>query len=106
VSATPESDLLDRLRELLASQRATEAELRAMAEQSEAWARALQTQIERGEQRLDELEGDPDSLLADIAGELRRVESLREQLAELERFRRDLDKSSHELRTEWLAGPS
>jgi phage-related minor tail protein len=94
--------LLDRLREMLASPRATEAELRTMAEQSDAWAQALRVQIENGEQRLGELDADPDSLLAKMADELRRVEALRNELAELDRFRRDLDRRAHDLRAVWL----
>src|SRR4029450_3550606 len=54
-----ESALLDRLREVLRNESATEGELRTLGEQADGWARVLHAQIHAGEQRLQRLTGDP-----------------------------------------------
>jgi hypothetical protein len=93
--------LIRRLREVGAT-RATETELRTLKEQAEAWARTISGQIQASERRIRRLNANPASSLAQIAGELRRVENLRPQLNEVRSLLADLEKRTRELRTEWL----
>lgn len=101
-----ESALLDRLREVLRNESATEGELRTLGEQADGWARVLQAQIHAGEQRLQRLNGDPASPLADIAAELRLLDGLRAETIELSSLTGELGRRSRELRTEWLVRQS
>jgi chromosome segregation ATPase len=94
--------LTQRLRRVLDDEPATEAELRSLSEQADAWARTLQAQIQSCERRLRELTADPATPLAEIAGELRRVESLRPELDELHGLLDELETRARELRTGWL----
>jgi hypothetical protein len=94
--------LLNRLREVLADRPATEAELRTLTEQAEAWARTVNGQIESSERRLHRLNQNPASSLAQIAAELRRVEQLRPQLNEVRSLLEDLEDRARRVRTEWL----
>jgi chromosome segregation ATPase len=94
--------LLKRLREVLANRPATEAELRALTEQAEAWARTVNGQLESSERRLQRLNQNPGSSLAQIAAELRRVERLRPQLSEVRGLLSELEQRAREVRTEWL----
>jgi hypothetical protein len=94
--------LIKRLREVLESRPATEAELRTLGEQAEAWERALNGQIQASERRLQRLNSNPASSLAQIASELRRVETLRPQLHEVHSLLVDLEDRARQLRTEWL----
>ena len=96
------SALSGRLREVLADQPATESKLRALAEEADAGIRALEAQIRGSERRLRELTADAESSLTEIASELRRVETLRPELIELNSLRSELDHHARELRTEWL----
>jgi predicted nucleic acid-binding Zn-ribbon protein len=100
----PELDfaLIRRLREVRDRRPATEAELRALTEQAEAWARTVNGQIQACERRLRRLNNNPASSLSQIAGELRRVEKLRPQLNEVRSLLDDLEHRARELRTEWL----
>jgi chromosome segregation ATPase len=100
----PELDfaLLKRLREVLADRPATEAELRALTEQAEAWARTVSGQLESSERRLQRLNQNPASSLATIASELRRVETLRPQLNEVRNLLAELEHRARQVRTEWL----
>ena len=95
--------LISRLREVLGDRPATEADLRSLLEQGEAWQRALHAQIDGSERRLVELTARPETTLHEIAAELRRVETLRPQLEELESLLAALERRARELRTEWLA---
>jgi predicted nucleic acid-binding Zn-ribbon protein len=94
--------LIKRLREVLADRPATEAELRALTEQAEAWARTVNGQIESSERRLRRLNQNPASSLAQIASELRRVERLRPQLNEVRGLLAGLEQRARQVRTEWL----
>jgi hypothetical protein len=94
--------LIRRLREVRDHRPATEAELRALTEQAEAWARTVNGQIQSSERRLRRLNNNPASSLTQIAGELRRVEKLRPQLNEVRSLLSDLEHRARELRTEWL----
>lgn len=88
---------------MLHDQPATEADLRALSEQGEAWALTLQAQIEGSEERLDALAARPDAPLNEIAAELRRIDVLRPQLAELRALLTGLETRARELRTAWVA---
>jgi chromosome segregation ATPase len=94
--------LITRLREVLDDRPATEAELRALSEQADAWARTVSGQIESSERRIRRLEQNPASSLAQIAAELRRVEQLRPQLREVRQLHADLEARARQVRTEWL----
>ena len=94
--------LIKRLREVLGSRPATESELRTLTEQADAWARTLNGQLEASERRIRRLNANPASSLAQLAGELRRVERLRPQLEEVRSLVTDLEGRARRLRTEWL----
>jgi chromosome segregation ATPase len=104
VARTLNSTLMARLREVLASESATETDLRELTEQGDGWARTLRGQIRASERKLRALNADPASPIAEIAEELRRVETLRPQLAELRSLLADLEARGRELRTAWLLG--
>jgi LPS sulfotransferase NodH len=91
-----------RLREVLSDRPPTESELRTLAEEAEAWRRALRAQIEASERRVDELSADPAASLAPIASELQRIDSLRPELVEVTYLHRELERRARALRTEWL----
>jgi hypothetical protein len=93
--------LIKRLREVM-NTRVTETELRTLKEQAEAWARTVSGQLQASERRIRRLNANPASSLAQIAGELRRVETLRPQLNEVRSLLADLEDRTRELRTEWL----
>jgi hypothetical protein len=98
--------LLTRLREVLGDQPATETELRTLGEQADAWARTLQAQTVASESRLDALAADSAASLAEIAGELRRLSTLRPALAEVTVLLGELETRTRALRTEYLAHQS
>ena len=102
-AATTEFSLLGRLREVIDGQPATESELRTLWEQAEAWERALRAQIEGSERRLRMLAANPDTPLAEEIGELRRIELLQPQLAEIRPLLERLEKRARELRAEWVS---
>jgi chromosome segregation ATPase len=94
--------LIKRLREVRDHRPATESELRTLTEQAEAWARTVNGQLEASERRIRRLSANPGSSLAQIASELRRVETLRPQLNEVRSLIADLEQRAREVRTEWL----
>src|SRR5438034_11611942 len=94
--------LIRRLREVLDRRPATETELRTLKEQAEGWQRAVSGQLQASERRLLRLNANPASSLAQIAGELRRVEKLRPQLDEVRGLLAGLEQRARQVRTEWL----
>jgi hypothetical protein len=102
VSESLDVTLIVRLREVLAGAPSTEAELRGLWEQADATARSLRGQIRSSERRLRRLSADPESSLTPIAAELRRLEGLRPELAELRSLLGRLEPRARELRTAWL----
>ena len=94
--------LVKRLRQVVGGQVATEAELRALADQADGWARATDAQLHAAEERLTRLNADPASPLAEIATEVRRVEALSRELQEARRLIEGLERRTRELRTAWL----
>lgn len=102
MAETLDSDLLRHLREVLTERPATESELRYLSEQADALARALTGQVQGSERRLNALTRESGSSLAEAAAELRRLESLRPALDEIERLRSGLEQRARQLRTDWL----
>jgi hypothetical protein len=99
-----DSRLLARLRDLLDERPATEAELRSLAEDADGWERSLRAQVEASERRLEALVADPESSLADLARELRRVVLLHPALTDARELLERLETRARELRTAWLLG--
>jgi hypothetical protein len=97
-----DSRLIARLRETVARESLTEAELRDLSSQADGWARSLRAQIRASERRVRQLTADETSGVAEIADELRRLELLRPQLAQVEEIGAELEKRARELRTAWL----
>lgn len=96
--------LTRRLREVAARDRLTESELRDAIEGADGWARALRAQIRASEQRLRRLYADSTSGVAEIADEMRRLETLKPQLEETEALAERMETTARELRTAWLLG--
>ena len=97
-----DTDLFDRLREILAGGDTTEAELRELTNEAGGWVRGLRAQVRASEQRLRALNRDQTAAIAAIADELRRVEALWPQYREARELARALDDRARELRTTWL----
>jgi hypothetical protein len=94
--------LTARMREVLADRPSTESELRTLAEEADAWKRALRAQITASERRVDELSADPAASLAPIASELQRIDALRPELIEVTSLHEELEQRARTMRTEWL----
>ena len=94
--------LVTRLRQVVAGEAVTEAELRALDDEAGGWLRATEAQLHAAEQRLTELNADPASPLAEIASDVRRVEALSRELQEARRLIEGLERRTRELRTAWL----
>ena len=97
-----ESDLIDRLREVLSRGDTTEAELRDLTDETDELVRELRAQARASERRIRMLNRDPASPIAEMADELRRVETLRPKLREARELAVRLDERARELRTGWL----
>ena len=95
-------DLAERLRRVVGGDVASESELRTLAEHAGGWARATNARLLAAEGRLAELNADPASPLAEIAGEVRRVEALSRELEEARNLSEALERRTRELRTAWL----
>ncbi len=105
MSALPEKldlALVTRLRQVVAGDVATEAELRALDDEAGGWLRATEAHHRAAEVRLTELNADPASPLAAIAAEVRRVDALSHELQEARRLITGLERRTRELRTAWL----
>jgi chromosome segregation ATPase len=94
--------LTRRLREVVRGEQTTESELRTLADQAGGWERAVAAQLGAAETRLAQLNSDPRSPLADMAAEIRRVETLRDELEEARALLAGLERRTRELRTAWL----
>ena len=94
--------LADRLRQVVGGEEASESEVRTLADHAGGWARATDAQLGAAEDRLAELNADPASPLAEIAAELRRVETLSRERDEIRRLSDGLEQRTRELRTAWL----
>jgi hypothetical protein len=94
--------LTKRLRAIVGGEPATESELRGLADQAGGWERAVAAQLRAAEDRLGRLNADAASPLAEMAGEIRRVEALKRELDEARSLLAGLDERTRELRTAWL----
>jgi hypothetical protein len=94
--------LVTRLRQVVAGEVATEAELRALDDEAGGWLRATEGQLHAAEDRLTRLNADPAAPLAEIAAEVRRVDSLARERAEARGLIDGLERRTRELRTAWL----
>lgn len=94
--------LVTRLREVVAGDVATEAELRALDDEAGGWLRATDAQLRAAEERLTQLNSDPATPLAEIAGEVRRVDALSRERDEARLLTKGLERRTRELRTAWL----
>ncbi|HZT93451.1 MAG TPA: hypothetical protein VE985_03105 [Gaiellaceae bacterium] len=94
--------LVTRLRQVVAGEAATEAELRALDDEAGGWLKATEAQLRAAEERLTLLNADPVTPLAEIAAEVRRVEALTRERDEARRLIEGLERRTRELRTAWL----
>jgi predicted phage gp36 major capsid-like protein len=102
VAETLDSALIARLYAVLKREPATEADLRRLFEEGEAWVRILRAQLHRSEERLERRSGSPGSSLMDIASVLRRTQELAAELDELSGLLLRLSARARELRASWL----
>ncbi len=96
--------LVTRLRQIVAGEVATEAELRELDDEAGGWVRATEAQLRAAEDRLTKLNADRAAPLAEIADEVRRAEALSRELQEARRLIEGLERRTRELRTAWLKG--
>lgn len=101
---TLDLSLTRRLREVVSGSAATEGELRLLSERGDALRRTLEASIGSSDAYLSRLASEPGAALAEMASELRRLERLRAELAELLAALRGLDERARALRGEWLKG--
>lgn len=94
--------LVTRLREIVAGEVATEAELRTLDDEAGGWLRATRAQLRAAEDRLTKLNADRATPLAEIAAEVRRVETLSRERDDALRLIEGLERRTRELRTAWL----
>jgi hypothetical protein len=95
-----DSALRERLHSVLEDpeRRVTEAELRRLAEEGNAFSRILRAELERFERRLAERDSDPASSLGAIADAFRRVHDLRAHVDELDALLTALDDRARDVR--------
>jgi hypothetical protein len=84
----------------------TEAELRKLSDEGQGLSRILTAELERLEQRLAELETEPDTPLGEIGPAFRRVHDFREHVAELDAMLSALDDRARQVRTARLLRPT
>jgi chromosome segregation ATPase len=94
--------LVTRLRQVVAGEVATEAELRALDDEAGGWLRATEAHLHAAEDRLTRLNADRAAPLAEIASEVRRVDALARERDEARRLIEGLELRTRELRTAWL----
>jgi chromosome segregation ATPase len=94
--------LTTRLREVVGGEPTTESELRTLSDQAGGWARATEAQLRAAEARLERLNADPASPLAELATEVRRAEALTRELEEARSLITGLEERTRELRTAYL----
>ena len=94
--------LVTRLREVVAGELVTEAELRALDDEAGGWLRATEAQLRASEDRLTALNSDPAAPLAEIAAEVRRAEALSRERDEALGLLEGLEQRTREVQTAWL----
>lgn len=80
----------------------TEAELRKLSEEGQAWTRILGAELKRLELRLAELDADPSTPFSAIAPAFRHVHDFRSHVAELQGLLSVLDDRARKVRTSRL----
>ena len=103
MTVTLDSTLKERLHEVLGSRTVTEATLRRLSEEGAACTLILDARLAGHERRMKELSADPTSSLSDIAAEVRSINELRPDVAELHELLGRLAVHARELRASWLA---
>jgi uncharacterized coiled-coil DUF342 family protein len=98
-----DSALMERLRAVLERRPVTEAELRKVTEEGRAWALLVNAKLERSKQRLDDLAGDPEAPLTEVADALREVRELRPEVDELHAMLAELQGRAREFRQSWVS---
>jgi hypothetical protein len=98
-----DASLKARVREVIDGRPVTEADLRQLFEEGRACALILDGQLATSERTLAELVSDPESSLADVASDLRRVNELRPELAELGELLVELEEHARKFRTSWAS---
>jgi predicted nucleic acid-binding Zn-ribbon protein len=103
-SLRPQLDLalVARLREVVAGEIVTEAELRTLDDEAGGWLRATEAQLRAAEDRLTKLNSERATPLAEIAAEVRRAETLSRERGEARRLIDGLEQRTREVRTAWL----
>jgi hypothetical protein len=101
MAETLDSALTARLRAVL-EEPATEADLRRLFEEGDAWVRILRAQLRRSEERLERRSADPATSLTEIAVDLRRTHELAGELDVLSELLARLGERARELRASWL----
>jgi hypothetical protein len=104
IDAGLDSELKERLREVLERRPVTEAELRKVLDEGRVCASLVRGRLEQGEQRLSELVADPETPLTELASALRLVNDLHPRLSELESTLAELQERAPEFRRSWLSG--
>jgi hypothetical protein len=99
---TTEDRPTSRLRHVVDRGGLTESDLREATAEAGMLAERLRAEIDASEQRLGALTADPETGFAEIVDQLRRVELLRPELAEVEALVHDLEHTARELRTAWV----
>ena len=94
--------LVARLRQVVAGEVATEAELRTLDEEAGGWLRLTEAQLRAAEGRLTTMNANPATPLAEIAAEVRRAEALARERDEARGLIEGLERRTRELRTAWL----
>jgi len=90
-------------RDVIDGRPVTEADLRRLFEEGRACVLILDGQLASSERTLAKLTSDPESSLADVATDLRRVNELRPELAELEDLLLELEEHARKFRTSWVS---
>ena len=94
--------LVTRLRQVVAGEVVTEAELRVLDDEAGGWLRATEAQLRAAEDRLTALNSDPAAPLAELAAEIRRAAALSRECEEARRLIEGLEQRTREAQTAWL----
>ena len=94
--------LAARLRQVVAGEVVSEAELRALDDEAGGWLRATEAHLHSAEDRLTRLNSDPATPLAAIAAEVRRAEALSRERDEALHLIGGLEQRTREVQTAWL----
>ena len=94
--------LVARLRQVVAGEVVSDAELRTLDDEAGGWLRSTEAQLHSAENRLIAMNADPATPLAEIASEVRRAEALSRERDEALRLIGGLEQRTREVQTAWL----